>query len=112
MKLTLYFLLFLCASCIKIEFGHHFSFTNKSGYDIDSLAITVGSETTMVKNSDYGMSENLAVPEKGYPHKVKIQIYTAGKKNDLIADSFNCYNCDGSHQYILTKDSAHYVFHN
>lgn len=79
---------------------------------IDSLAITIGNETTIVYNSDYGMSENLAVPKKGYPHKVKIKIYAKDKTVYLVADSFNCCNCDGSHEYVLTKDSAFYKFRN
>ena len=112
MKVLLYSLLFLSFGCMNFDYGHHFSFTNNTENEIDSLAITVGDETTMIYNSNYGMEESLAVPKEGYPHRVKIKTFTNGKTADLVADSFNCYNCDGSHEYILSKDSAHYVFHN
>ncbi len=98
--------------CTHSEWGHHFDFTNNTGYEIDSLSITVGEASTIVLNTEYGMSENLSVPKEGYPHEVKIKIYSNGTTVDLIADSFNCHNCDGSHEYILTPDSARYKFLN
>ena len=97
---------------MNLDYGHHFSFTNNSGYQIDSLSITVGEATTMALNSEYGMSENLVVPKEGYPHEVQIKVYSNEQTIDLVADSFDCYNCDGSHEYLLTKDSAQYAFHN
>ncbi len=66
----------------------------------------------MVYNSEYGMSENLAVPEIGYPHQVKIKLFAKERTVDLLSDSFDYYNCDGTHEYILRKYSAEYLFHN
>ena len=102
----------LLLGCGPYEWGHHFSFTNLIGLEIDSLSVVIGEDTTMVYNSEYGMSENLAVPEIGYPHQVKIKLFAKERTVDLLADSFDYYNCDGTHEYILRKYSAEYLFHN
>lgn len=98
-----------------LEWGHHFSFENELGIELDSLEITVGDvKTTFRARSDSlrYFEGNIDVPEKDYPHKVTFEIYSNGKTIILKADSFNCYNCDGNHQYKLKETGAEYKFLN
>ncbi len=95
--------------------GHHFSFENELGIDIDSLEITVGNIKTMIvddSDSSEVLEGNIDVPETGYPHAVVIEVYHKGESIILQADPFNCYNCDGSHQYTLLSSGARYEFLN
>jgi hypothetical protein len=102
---------FMIISNVQINWGHHFIFTNSLDKQIDSLTITVGdSSTTLISTPN--LEGNIAVPEGGYPHKVSIKIYHTDGVEVLGADSFNCYNCDGSHEYILTPSGAEYRFLN
>ena len=105
----------ILSGCVTFEWGHHFSFENQTGLNIDSLKITVGDkENWIYANPDWNnaMEDNLIVPEDGYPHEVKIEIYYEGNFKEILADSFNCYNCDGNHGYILKQDYAEYEFYN
>ena len=96
------------------DWGDHFSFENETGSHIDSLKITVGDvENTIVAyqdSLDWWLSGNIDVPESGYPHRVGIMIYSNGDAQRLKADDFDCYQCDGNHQYTLTKEKAEYQF--
>lgn len=94
-------------------YGHHFSFENELGIEIDSLAINVGGiETTITSKIDnlQFFEGNIDVPETGYPHKVLVTIYSDDEILVMKADSFNCYNCDGNHHYTLKKSGARYRF--
>jgi hypothetical protein len=105
----------LCKKSTSFEWGHHFSFENDLGIPIDSLKIIVGNEETMIvagTDSAKSLEGNIYVPKSGYPHKVEILIYTDKKVGNLKADSFNCYNCDGDHMYILKSTGAEYKFLN
>jgi len=100
---------------INIEWGHHFSFENELGIEIDSLEISVGGITTMIhagSDSLRSLESNIDVPESGYPHSVILKIYSGAESMKLEADSFNCFNCDGNHEYILTNSGARYRFLN
>jgi len=111
---TIVMLLVTTSSCIKIEYGHHFAFTNDLGIDIDSLQVSIDDSTTMLNDPylvTFDFEANIAVPKSGYPHHVKIIVYSNDSMFEIPADSFNCYNCDGSHEYILQNDSSKYVFH-
>ena len=97
-----------------MDYGHHFAFTNNLGITIDSLEFIVGDSTTWVyPNPDFSdeLEANVSVPVKGYPHLVTIRVYEDGVIRNLTADVFDCFNCDGSHEYILEGDSAKYKFH-
>ena len=110
-----YVLLKLLSGTTELEWGHHFSFENELEIPIDSLKIKVGGEQTLIEadtDSLKTLEGNITVPNKGYPHHVTIIIYSDKKVMNLAADSFNCYNCDGSHQYILRKSGAEYKFLN
>lgn len=98
-----------------IKWGHHFSFENELGMDVDSLTITIGNVRTEIqvgKDRLRTLEGNVNVPENGYPHEVSIIVYSSGKEIALKADSFNCFNCDGSHAYMLSESGAKYKFHN
>jgi hypothetical protein len=100
---------------MQVEWGHHFSIANELGIEIDSVKITIGKEVNWLyagSDRQRSMEGNLSVPSKGYPHRVQILIFSKGRKHKLKAEDFNCYNCDGSHEYILRKEGAVYVFHN
>jgi len=97
------------------QWGHHFSFENEMGIKIDSLTISVGDvKTNVLADTDSlrTLEANINVPKDGYPHNVTLIIFSEGKSLLLEADPFNCYNCDGSHQYKLTKSGAEYKFLN
>lgn len=99
----------------RIEWGHHFSFENNLGFEIDSLEITIGDVSTVIQaNSDSlrTLEGNIEVPKNSYPHKVTIKIFTSDTLMILNADSFDCYNCDGSHRYKLKNSGAEYDFLN
>ena len=96
-----------------VEWGHSFDFNNQLGYEIDSLKITIGDKENWLYpslDSAKSIEGNLDVPAKNYPHKVEILVYENGNKHLIEADSFNCYNCDGYHEYILKKSGAKYKF--
>ena len=98
----------------NFNWGHHFTFENQLNIPIDSLEISVGGLKTMIY-SDSNIDDvegNIHVPKRGYPHEVLITIYSDSKKTKIIADSFNCYNCDGSHIYTLNNSRAKYKFEN
>lgn len=98
-----------------MDWGHHFEFKNELGYDIDSINIFIGDKGNWIYNDPYknGLLEgNLVVPKNGYPQKVRITIYSKDKIIILNADSFNCHNCDGNHEYILKESGAEYRFEN
>lgn len=98
-----------------MDWGHHFTFKNELGTLIDSLQITIGDQVNWVyPNADdiSILEDNLIVPQKDYPHAVKILLFQKRISLSLEADSFNCYNCDGSHAYILRKTGAEYQFLN
>ncbi len=106
--------LFLSNS-IRMEWGLHVSFENELGVKIDSLEIMVGDVKTIINagtDSFRTLEGNITVTKKGYPHKVTIKIYSDEKLMTLNADSFNCYNCDGSHVYKLKDSGAEYKFLN
>lgn len=105
----------LWMSCFQMDWGHHFTFKNELGTLIDSLQITIGDQVNWVyPNADdiSILEDNLIVPQKDYPHAVKILLFQKRISLSLEADSFNCYNCDGSHAYILRKTGAEYQFLN
>lgn len=102
-------------SSIKINYGHHFAFENElTSVEIDSLQIEVGNVKTVIEASDSLriLEGNIDVPESGYPHEVIITIFSTEGIRTMRADSFNCYNCDGSHMYILKEPVAEYRFLN
>lgn len=102
-------------NAIGFEWGHHFSFENELGIDIDSLEISVGNVKTMIRarnDSLMDLEENIDVPEDGYPHVVTIKIFSDHEIMTMKADSFNCHNCDGTHQYRLKDSIAEYKFFN
>lgn len=107
-------LMFLFKS-ISFDWPHHFSFENGLGIDIDSLEIEVGNVKTMIRagsdNSKF-LHGNINVPEHGYPHLVTINIFSNQEILTMKANSFNCYNCDGTHQYSLKDSIAEYKFFN
>ena len=89
----------------QVEWGHHFTFENELNVDIDSLEVIIGNKKTTIESGNSKTLEgNLNVPKSGYPHEVKILIYHDEKTTTLKADSFDCYNCDGSHLYTLKKN--------
>ena len=96
-----------------IEYGHHFNFDNELGINIDSLEISVGNRKAVIHASSNCLETlegEINVPKKGYPHKVTFKIYSHENSLVLEADSFNCYNCDGYHEYILKHSGAEYQF--
>lgn len=98
-----------------MSWGHHFKFENELKIEIDSLEISVGGrKTTIQADSDSLriLEGNINVPKDGYPHKVTFKIYSNDELMILDADSFNCNNCDGNHQYKLKKTKAEYKFLN
>ena len=100
---------------ISIDWGHHFTFQNELGIPIDSLNILVGNIATNVKSildDDKHLEGNIIVPDQEYPHKVVLTLYSGLEVITLKADSFNCYNCDGNHLYILLDNGAKYQFLN
>ena len=108
-------ILWYLGSNIKINWGHHFTFENELGIEIDSLSITVGDKSTMVLADSDGsnsLQSNIEVPDSGYPHLVELIIYSGEHEVKLTAEPFDCYNCDGSHQYTLTYNGAIYQFLN
>jgi hypothetical protein len=93
--------------------GHHFNFENELGFKIDSLEVSVGGVKTIIISSTDSLPSlegNIDVPKTGYPHEVVLTIYSNEKSSIMKVDSFNCYNCDGNHQYTLTKSGARYRF--
>lgn len=99
----------------SMERGHHFSFDNQLGIEIDSLEITVETLKTIIQagsDSTRDLEGNIDVPKQGYPHEVTIKIYAIDKSFSLKADSFNCYNCDGNHLCTLKATGAEYKFLN
>lgn len=104
------------SSRIKMDWGNYFTFQNDLDIIVDSLEISVGHVKTMIisdldSDSLISLGGNLNVPEKGYPHKVAFKIYSGPHLLKLEADSFDCHNCDGDHEYRLTKSGAKYSFH-
>lgn len=98
---------------LKPTWGHHFTFENELGINIDSLEISIGDvKTTVYPHDDNSLARNLDVPRKGYPHQVVIEIYNGATQTNMNAEPFNCYNCDGTHAYILKTKGAEYKFHN
>jgi hypothetical protein len=99
---------------VDFKHGHYFEFTNELNYPVDSLSVSIGKEINWVYNQSESSTfgANLKVPKKGYPHAVNITVYSGDNISALRADSFSCYNCDGSHEYILRKQGAEYRFHN
>lgn len=98
---------------IKMEWGHYFIFKNELGIEIDSLEISIGDKKTMIyagNDSLSSLESKINVPKYGYPHEVILKIFNKDKLFVLEADSFNCYNCDGYHQYILKPSRAEYKF--
>jgi hypothetical protein len=113
MKYILLTGLILSIGCFRPYWGHHFVVENQLNQHIDSLKITIGDEENwLLFGGDSSSSANLKVPKRGYPHPVRIEIYSGNDILHLEADSFNCYNCDGSHRYILKKPKAEYQFIN
>jgi hypothetical protein len=113
--LTIVIIVMSTSSCIKIEYGHHFAFTNELNRNIDSIQISIGDSTTILNDPDtvtFDFEANIVVPKTGYPHHVAIVIYSNDSIFEIPSDSFNCYNCDGGHEYILRSDGNKYVFHN
>lgn len=99
----------------SVEWGHPFSFDNQLGIEIDSLEITVGDVKTVINkatDNSTALEGNIGVPDKGYPHKVTLKIYSHEQSMILKADSFDCFNCDGSHEYKLVASGAVYKFLN
>ncbi|HYC87301.1 MAG TPA: hypothetical protein VEB86_18845 [Chryseosolibacter sp.] len=99
----------------RMKWGHGFTFENELGIQIDSLEIIIGDKKTMIYASSDSlrtMAGNIEVPENGYPHKVTMKIFSNGNLQILKADSFDCYNCDGSHEYVLRNTGAEYKFYN
>ncbi|MEM6264043.1 MAG: hypothetical protein AAGI38_16130 [Bacteroidota bacterium] len=99
----------------QVKWGHHFTFKNELGLEINSLSITIGSEINMIRKTvdePNFLGGNLGVPKKGYPHEVIIKVFSQEGYLVIPADSFDCYNCDGSHSYILTDLRAVYQFIN
>ncbi len=104
------FLLLLLRN-IPYNWGHHFDFINELNIEIDSLEISVCDERTMLyAHSDSHIEGNIGVPEEGSPCDVNLKIFSNNEIINLEADSFDCYNCDGYHQYILQKTGARYEF--
>lgn len=100
---------------MSFEWGHYFDFKNELGIEIDSLEISVGEVKTMVRSGgdrSKDLGGNIDVPDDDYPHLVTIKIFNNQEVLTLKADSFNCYNCDGTHQYILNNSRAEYHFFN
>ena len=110
-----YALIKLFTNTTHMDWGHHFNFDNRLGIEIDSLEIAVGDVKTVI-HADFGsigtLEGNIDVPKNAYPHKVILKLFTAKKTMILNADSFNCYNCDGYHQYTLKETGAEYKFLN
>jgi len=104
---------FYLSKAMKPNWGHHFTFENKLGINIDSLEISVGNIKTVVYPTDTNeLESNLKVPVSGYPHKVDFKVYKSDGSLFLKADAFDCYNCDGTHGYILKPEGAEYKFYN
>ncbi len=100
---------------ISVDWGHHFTFQNELGITIDSLNILVGNESTNVTSildNHKDLEGNINVPNKEYPHEVVLTLFSGLEIIMLDADSFDCYNCDGSHLYILQDSRAQYKFLN
>ncbi len=117
--IVLVLMIFMVSCSPNFEWGHHFSFTNNTGIFIDSLDIQVGdsinrivANCTVAQIDSCSLEDNISVPNKNYPHPVKITIYSENHQYQIKADSFDCYNCDGDHEYIITKEKASYKFHN
>jgi hypothetical protein len=103
-------------SSIKINYGHHFAFENElTSLEIDSLQIDIGNVKTIIEATGDSLrilESNINVPKSGYPHDVTITIFSNKGVRILRAESFDCYNCDGSHMYILKEPVAEYKFMN
>ena len=97
-----------------MDWGHHFHFENELGIEIDSLEISIGSTNTMILPSTDSIKSffgNIDVPKNGYPHEALIKVFYNDNTMTIKADSFNCYNCDGSHGYIMRSTGAEYKFY-
>lgn len=108
-------LLKILTHTIRMEWGHPFAFENELGIELDSLEIIIGNVNTIIpagSDSLRTLEGNIKVPKNGYPHKVSIKVFYNENTMTLKADSFNCYNCDGSHEYTLKQSGAEYRFVN
>lgn len=98
-----------------LEWGNHFTFKNELQINVDSLEVSVGNFKTIIRagiDNSIIFEGNINMPKKNYPHKVTFKIYNNDKLIFLNADSFDCYNCDGSHLYKLKETGAEYNFIN
>jgi hypothetical protein len=89
------------------DWGHHVELINELDLDIDSVRVRVGDEVTFLGPELQG---NISVPESGYPHAVEFVVFSPGQLIALPADSFDCFQCDGSHYYTLTWGGGRYEF--
>ncbi|MEM8584814.1 MAG: hypothetical protein AAGF87_11120 [Bacteroidota bacterium] len=94
-----------------IQWGHHFTFHNELGIFIDSIQISIGGEERIITvREDHTLEGNCQVNEIYAPQEVRITIFTEDQIIEIPADSFNCYNCDGYHNYDLQPQRAVYWF--
>ncbi len=94
------------------EWGHSFTFRNELGFEFDSLEIVLGEIKSTIPNPKnfQDLECNFDLKKGSYPLNVILKVYVDGQFQTLKADSFNCYNCDGSHLYILKFPQAKYSF--
>ena len=106
--------LFSCLNSTIKDYGHHFDIVNKLGHQIDSVNICIGDKSNwLYKQKDTtDFQGNLDLPNKGYPHQIKIITYFKGVKTKFPTTLFDCYNCDGYHYITLEKGTAKYHFSN
>ncbi|MHB1277532.1 MAG: hypothetical protein ACYC1Q_03975 [Bacteroidia bacterium] len=109
----LLFSISLYTSC-GFNWGHHFLFTNELGQPCDSLKISIGEHENILSGHDslFNFSGKLDLPMKGKRSPVTILLYSGDSSILLQADSFGAFNADGTHEYILKRPKAEYVFHN
>lgn len=111
-----FFLLFIITmyACTDWQWGHYFEFTNQLDQPFDSLKICIGEHENIISTHDsaYSFYGNLDLPKKGKRSPVTILLYVGKSTILLDADSFGAFNADGTHEYILKRPKAEYVFHN
>lgn len=101
-------------ACIGFNWGHHFNFTNQLDQPFDSLKISIGEYDNIISTHDstYSFYGKLDLPMKGKRSPVTILLYSGDSTILLQADSFGAFNADGTHEYILKRPKAEYIFHN
>lgn len=119
MKFYLFIFCLAFYSCFQINWGNHFTFEIDLSNKVDSLGFKYCNELQIFKSyyddslnvNNITFEGNIDPYHEIKPCDISFLIYSESETIQIDGGVFSCFNCDGSHYYLINKDTVIYKLH-